>query len=211
MVDAALPYILSAVLAYLLGNVQFAVIFSRALHHDDVRKYGSGNAGSTNMLRVYGAKSGLITFIGDFGKGMLAVFLGRWIAGEICGYIAALFVVLGHCYPILSKLRGGKGVASTFGILCVIKPLYALAITAVCFAMLLLTRTVSIVSLTGATLFLLLAVAFSRGNVSLIITAALLWALIVARHRDNILRIINKEESKVLQKRPKEKKNANTI
>ena len=106
-----LLYLACAALGYLLGNVQFAVIISRLKYKDDVRNHGSGNAGSTNMLRVFGLSSGLITFLGDLLKGILGVLIGRWIAGEVGGYICALFVVLGHDFPVFLRFKGGKGVA----------------------------------------------------------------------------------------------------
>ncbi len=105
-------YTIIAIAAYLLGNVQFAIILSKWKYHDDVRKHGSGNAGSTNMLRVFGLKPGLLTFAGDFCKGVLAVLLGRLVAGERGSYVAALFVVLGHDFPVFLQFKGGKGVAS---------------------------------------------------------------------------------------------------
>ena len=94
-----LAYIESAALGYIIGNIQFALIFSHLLHRDDVRHHGSGNAGSTNMLRVYGKKDGIITFVGDFLKGVAGVLIGRLLGGENCAYIGAVGVVLGHCYP----------------------------------------------------------------------------------------------------------------
>lgn len=197
-------YFLCFVLGYLLGNVQFAVIFSKLLHHDDVRNHGSGNAGSTNMLRVFGPKAGAFTFIGDFAKGAVAVLLGRLIAGEIGGYVMAVGTVMGHCFPALLGFKGGKGVASTYGIICVIAPLYAAIITGVCLIILFVTRTISIVSLSGATLLVGLTLGFSRDNMPLIMMSIILWLIVVLRHADNIHRLAKGEESKVFQKKGKE-------
>ena len=85
-----LAYIESAALGYIIGNIQFAVIFSYLLHRDDVRHHGSGNAGSTNMLRVYGKKDGIITFAGDLLKGVAGVLIGRLLGGENCAYMGAM-------------------------------------------------------------------------------------------------------------------------
>ena len=89
-------------IGYLLGNIQTAIIVSRAYYHDDVRNHGSGNAGSTNMVRVYGYGPGAITFAGDFTKAFLGVLLGQLLCGQIGGYIAGLLVVIGHCWPAFS-------------------------------------------------------------------------------------------------------------
>ena len=103
-----LAYIESAALGYIIGNIQFAVIFSYLLHRDDVRHHGSGNAGSTNMLRVYGKKDGIITFAGDLLKGVAGVLIGRLLGGENCAYMGAMGVVLGHCYPAFFGFSCGK-------------------------------------------------------------------------------------------------------
>lgn len=92
-------YLICLLLGYLLGNLQFAIVFSHLLYHDDVREHGSGNAGSTNMLRVFGLKSGLLTFIGDFLKGVAAVLIGRSLGGAIGSYCMALGAILGHDFP----------------------------------------------------------------------------------------------------------------
>lgn len=205
-------YILSAVLGYLIGNLQSAVIISKFLYKDDVRNHGSGNAGSTNMLRVFGLKSGLVTFIGDLIKGILAVLVGRWIAGETGAYIASVSVVLGHCFPVFLQFRGGKGVASTLGIAWMLNPLFAAVMTAWAAVMVLLTRTISIVSLSGITLYLILVLVFASNNTGFVIAFSLLWLLIVLRHTDNIKRLLKGEESKVFEKKQaKKKKETNTI
>lgn len=205
-------FIISAVAGYLIGNLQTAVIISKFLYKDDVRNHGSGNAGSTNMLRVFGLKSGLVTFIGDFIKGILAVLAGRWIAGETGGYIASVAVVLGHCFPAFLQFRGGKGVASMLGIAWMLNPLFAAVMTVWAALMVLLTRTISIVSLSGVTLYLILVLVFASGNTGFVIAFSLLWLLIVLRHTDNIRRLLKGEESKVFEKkREKKKKETNTI
>ncbi len=203
-------YILAAVLGYLLGNLQSAVIISRLKYKDDVRNHGSGNAGSTNMLRVFGLKSGAVTFAGDLLKGILAVLVGRWIAGETGAYIASFFAVLGHCFPVFLQFRGGKGVASTLGIAWMLNPLFAAIMTVWAGLMVALTRTISIVSLTGITLYFLLTLVFSWGNTVLIVAVGLLWLLIVLRHADNIKRLIKGEESKVFEKKRDQKEKSET-
>lgn len=200
-------YILAAVAGYLLGNLQSAVIISRLKYKDDVRNHGSGNAGSTNMLRVFGLKSGAVTFVGDLLKGVLAVLAGRWIAGDTGAYIASFFVALGHCYPVFLQFRGGKGVASSLGVAWMLNPLFAAIMTVWAALMVLLTRTISIVSLTGITLYFLLTLIFSWGNTVLIVFVGLLWLLIVLRHSDNIKRLLKGEESRLFEKKREKKEN----
>ncbi len=202
-------YVLIAVLAYLLGNVQCAILLSKFKYHDDIRNHGSGNAGSTNMLRVFGLKPGLITFAGDFIKGMLAVVIGRSIAGELGAYVASLFVVLGHDFPAFMRFKGGKGVASTFGIAWMLNPLYALVVTLYAAVMLYLTRTVAIVSLTGVMVYLILTLVFQLHNMPFVILVAMLFLLITLRHTENIKRILAGKENKLFEKKGnKEKENA---
>lgn len=197
-------YVLIAVLAYLLGNVQFAIILSKFKYHDDIRNHGSGNAGSTNMLRVFGLKPGLITFAGDFLKGMLAVVVGRLIAGEMGAYIASLFVVLGHDFPAFMRFKGGKGVASTFGVAWMLNPLYAAVVTVYAAVMLYITRTVAIVSLTGVLLFLVLTLIFQLYNTPFVILVVVLLLLITIRHTENIKRILAGKENKLFEKKKKD-------
>ncbi len=203
-------YVLTAVLAYLLGNVQCAVILSKWKYHDDVRNHGSGNAGSTNMLRVFGLKPGLITFTGDFAKGVLAVLLGRLIAGERGAYIASLFVVLGHDFPVFLHFKGGKGVASTFGIAWALNPLYGALITVYAAGALWLSRTVAIVSMSGITLYMVMTLLFQWQNTELVVLFLLLWALILVRHIENIKRLLSGEESKLFDKKKKKVKDSNS-
>ncbi|MBQ9923074.1 MAG: glycerol-3-phosphate acyltransferase, partial [Clostridia bacterium] len=115
------------VLSYFIGNFQSAVLFSKRFLHDDVRKHGSGNPGATNMTRVFGTKWGVITFLGDAFKCFLGValgaYLGKWwgivvqkaaLDFALGAYIGGLGVVLGHCWPVLYRFKGGKGVACFF-------------------------------------------------------------------------------------------------
>ncbi len=196
-----LHYLLAGVLGYILGNIQFAVIFSRLIHNDDVRKYGSGGAGATNMLRVYGLRSGLLTFVFDFLKGVLSVWIGRAVGGELGAYLCAFFTVLGHDYPIFLKFRGGKGVASTFAVLWMICPAYAGIITALALILLAATKTVSIASVSCAVLYMILVLIFELEHTYFILLSIALVALLVIRHKDNICRLLKGEESKALARK----------
>ena len=198
-----LAYIESAALGYIIGNIQFAVIFSYLLHRDDVRHHGSGNAGSTNMLRVYGKLDGIITFAGDLLKGVAGVLIGKALGGESCAYVGAVGVLLGHCYPAFFGFHGGKGVASSLGAVFALNPLYGAAISVVAAIVAILTKTISAASLAGTTAYLVIALIW--GTKANKLFAAVVFAVICIRHRENIARMIAGSEGRVLEKFKKEK------
>lgn len=192
--------IASAIVGYLLGNIETAVILSRIKYHDDVRQHGSGNAGTTNMLRVFGMLPGILTFIGDFIKGIVAVLLGRLIAGNIGGYFCGLFSVLGHDFPAFFGFKGGKGVATTLAIAWMLSPLYAAIATIIGFVIIYFTQMVSLGSLIGVTLFMLtLAITNINSDLLLANLCILLWVLVIVRHKDNIKRILKGTETKLFK------------
>ena len=182
---------------YLLGNLQTAIIVSHAYYHDDVRKYGSGNAGSTNMVRVFGYGPGAITFAGDFLKAFLGVLAGQLVCGTIGGYIAGLFVVVGHCWPVFAGFRGGKGVASSYSVAIWTFPLGALLALAVGGAILAVNKKMSLMSLAAILLFFVATLVFRFGDLPLVILAALLAAIVYIRHIENIQRLIHHEEQRL--------------
>ena len=184
-------------IGYLLGNIQTAIIVSRAYYHDDVRNHGSGNAGSTNMVRVYGYGPGAITFAGDFTKAFLGVLLGQLVAGEIGGYIAGFFVVIGHCWPVFDGFRGGKGVASSYSIAIFTFPLGALGAILIGGLILLINKKMSIMSLTAMLLFFAATLVFRLNDLPLVILAGLLTIVVFVRHTDNIQRLIHGEEQRL--------------
>ena len=187
-----LAYIESAALGYIIGNIQFAVIFSHLLHRDDVRHHGSGNAGSTNMLRVYGKKDGIITFAGDLLKGVTQE------ADVIVANMGAMGVVLGHCYPVFFGFHGGKGVASSLGAVFALNPLYGGIVSIVAAIVAIATKTISAASLSGTAAYLIIALIWgTKGNK---LFAAALFILICIRHRENIARMIAGSEGRVLEK-----------
>ncbi len=190
--------ILAAVCCYLIGNIQTSLILSRLLFRDDVRQYGSKNAGATNMLRVFGWKYGIATFAGDLVKAVLAVFVGKWIAGLPYGrYIGALFVVIGHCWPLLFGFKGGKGVACSLGIGYVLFPLGGVIVSVFCACMFLAFRIVSLMYLSGFVLYIVLLFLFHYDPVGIVVIS-LITAIVFFRHRSNIIRLIRKEEKKLI-------------
>lgn len=203
------------IMGYFIGNIETAVLVSRMAYGDDIRKHGSGNAGTTNMLRVFGMKPGMLTFIGDFLKGILSVIIGRLICGWLCGdsiilgadmatmggYLCGLGTVLGHDFPIFFGFKGGKGAASTLGIAWMVAPWVALGITGFSFIAIYATQMVSVGSLLGMTLFTAITIVLNTSNIPLIILCSALWLLLIIRHGDNIRRIFNGTESRLF-KRP---------
>ena len=131
------------VLAYLLGSISPSIIQGR-LAGVDIKKEGSGNAGTTNTLRVLGKKAALITLIVDIGKAVLAVFLGS-TQGDLCSYICAVAVFAGHIWPVYFGFKGGKGVATAFGAILMVNWKLALIALAIAAVLTIVTKRMSVV------------------------------------------------------------------
>lgn len=183
---------------YLLGSISTGVVLSRLFANTDIRSQGSGNAGTTNMLRVLGRRMALLTFIGDMLKGIIAVFIGKWlVGGELGGLLGVVGAVLGHYYPLYFDFKGGKGIATSFGSLLFIFPVQTLLAFAVFLILVGVTHYVSAGSIAAAiTLPLLVIVTRFQEPVLWIITACI-GASVVWRHRANIKRLMNHTESKL--------------
>ncbi|MBR3614068.1 MAG: glycerol-3-phosphate 1-O-acyltransferase PlsY [Clostridia bacterium] len=214
-------YIVMAVIAYLIGSVNFSVIISKKMAGFDVREKGSGNAGSTNVLRTVGKKAAIITLICDILKGVVSVLIALlvgWITGEsansaIVVEIAALAVVIGHTFPIFFGFRGGKGVATSLGVILIVNWKIGLICLVFALALMALTRMVSLGSISAAVLFAVLTIFIRDSYIggidfdfSFIIFGILLAALVIFNHRSNLKRIINGTENKLNFKK-KETKN----
>ena len=189
--------ILIIIAAYLLGCINGAYLFSTNVKHEDIRTYGSGNAGATNILRTYGFLSGFLVFLIDFGKGILSVLITYiFHQSELVTMLAALACVAGHNWPVFLDFRGGKGVSATGGILLMLDFRLAAIAIAVGFTMAMITRMVSVGSLTALTLSAVLFIVF-RINVFYQATAVILALLSIYQHRANIVRIFNGTENKL--------------
>lgn len=192
--------IVTGVVGYFLGNVHTSVIYSKYIVKKDIREHGSGSAGATNAFRVLGLKAGILVFIGDVLKGVLAVLIGRLIGGEIGGILAGLMAVVGHNWPVLYRFRGGKGIASTFGMCMVYLPWVGLALFLLFIILVALTKIVSLSSLIAMTLVPISAIVFNQSN-WFIGACILLWLLAIFQHRANIGRLIRMEENKIGSKK----------
>ena len=201
--------VITAIIAYLIGSVNFSVILSKKMAGFDVREKGSGNAGTTNMLRSVGKKAAALTLICDVLKGVVAILIAMFIGWAfkvenqaLLVQIAGIAVVLGHTFPIFFGFKGGKGVATSLGIL--IMSNWQIGLICLVFGVLLiaLTRMVSLGSCTAAVLFPVLTLFItdnyivSQGS-GYLIYSIILAVIVLFNHRSNIKRIMAGKENKI--------------
>lgn len=212
-------YIIIAIIAYLIGSVNFGVIISKKMAGFDVREKGSGNAGSTNVLRTVGKKAAAITLVCDILKGvvsvLIAVIVGKIVKDinpAILVELAAFFVIVGHTFPVFFKFKGGKGVATSLGIVMLINWKIGLICLVFALAIMALTKMVSFGSISTAVLFAVL-VLFANDfrdsfivefDLSFIVFAIALAALVIFNHRSNLKRIMSGTENKLSFKKKTE-------
>lgn len=194
------------VLAYLVGSIPTAVWVSKRLFGIDIREHGSGNAGATNTFRILGPKAGTAVMLVDMMKGFVAVKLAIFSPyGALSSeqsvnlqVFLGLFAVVGHIFPIWAEFKGGKGIATLFGMILSIQPLVAVSMVGVFMLMLYITRYVSLSSITASIAFpLMIFFIFKEPELSYKIFAIATAFLVVLTHHKNINRIINGNESKV--------------
>ncbi len=215
--------LLCMLVPYLLGSFNFGLIISRNKFHDDIRNHGSGNAGTTNMLRTYGKKAAVLTLLGDMCKAALAVGFGYLMFNRTASYtdlatgvvkvvddptgaaIAGLFVMMGHMFPIFYKFKGGKGVA-TAAMVVLLLSWPSFLICFLIFAIIVVgTRFVSLASCMGMIFYPIILSAFSRvrpeevvsKDPSAQIAAVVMATLVVFMHRENLKRLSQGKESKL--------------
>lgn len=211
--------VIVAIISYLLGSCNFGVIISKSLKKEDIRESGSGNAGTTNMMRTYGKTLGILTIIGDIAK----VFVAIWIAFKIMSveetkmifdrisdnpqYVlksfAGLFAVAGHIFPCFFKFKGGKGVATSGGMVIMIDWRIALILFAIFVLTILITRYVSLGSIIMAVLYPVFMGLFHK-DAGLVIISLVFTLIVVTAHRENIKKLINHTENKIGSKKQKE-------
>ena len=203
-------YIIIAVIAYLIGSINFSVIISRKMAGFDVREKGSGNAGTTNMLRAVGKKAALITLLCDILKGVVAILIAL-IAGKIANnvdkalliQIAGILVVLGHTFPIFFEFKGGKGVATSLGVLLMTNWQIGLICLVFAIVIMLFSRMVSMGSVGTAILFPVLTLFINNNfiveasGIKYFIYSLILALIVIFNHRENIKRIANGTENKL--------------
>lgn len=199
-------YFAAALVAYLLGSIPFGFI-AGLITGIDVRKHGSGNIGATNTLRVLGKKYGYPVFVADVLKGFFAVRIALWLTrfdpstGYFIGILAAFFVVVGHSFPIWLGFRGGKGVAAAAGACLGLVPLATLIAVLAWIATFLVFRYVSLASIVGAIALALSALFLGYAADPILLTfTCLIAALIILRHRSNIVRLLQGREPRFNRK-----------
>ena len=204
-------YIIMAIIAYLIGSINFSVIISKKVAGFDVREKGSGNAGSTNMLRSVGLKPALLTLALDILKGVVTVLLALLIGKifksipqkEVLVQVAGIFVIIGHTFPIFYGFKGGKGIATSLGVLLITN--WQIGLICLVFALILmaLTRMVSVGSIAAAiqypvlTVFIYQNYIIDGNHMSYIIASILLAILVIFNHRENVKRLLAGTENKL--------------
>lgn len=198
-------YIISLVwiiASYFIGSVNCSVLISRIAFHDDIRKYGSKNAGTTNMNRTYGTKVAVLTLLGDMLKGVVAVLPALILLGHNVAYICAVLCILGHCFPIYFGFKGGKGVATAAAVVLVLDLPSFLVLLIVFVTLVVATRYISLGSIMIALLFPVVLNSLTQlftGDVPsgmMSICSVALAAILFIRHIPNIKKLMNGTESK---------------
>lgn len=191
---------LIAVVAYLFGSFSTGLTVAQLRHKPDLRTVGSKNTGTTNALRTMGLCDGLLTFLGDFTKAMLACLGGYLVAGQEGAMVAGLFAILGHNWPVFYGFRGGKGIASSAAVMLFCFPIPALCCIGLFLIVTALTRYISLASMLMLTAFAIWITVTSLSRPLSIAWAVLLAGLAIYRHRANIGRLLRGEENKLGQK-----------
>ena len=200
-------YIVVAILSYLIGSINFSIIISKKVAGFDVREKGSGNAGTTNMLRTVGKKAALITLVCDILKGVISILLALLIGkiakeanNSILVQIAGILVIIGHTFPIFFKFKGGKGVATAVGVLLTTN--WQIGLICLIFGLVLiaLTRMVSLGSITAAILFPILVLFIKTNYIvegNYFIYSLIIAVMVVFNHRENVKRSLSGTENKL--------------
>lgn len=187
------------ILSYFMGTLSGAYLIGNKVLNTDVRKHGSGNAGTTNAMRVLGKKWGVITFIIDFLKGSLIVFVTKYLLklSDEVTILAILFCVLGHDFPFHMSFKGGKGVATTMGALAIFDFKLTFIAWALWMIVVILTKMASLGSIVFFVAIALLFTIFSSYSIKILIVIYILSLLGIYRHKSNIKRIIKGNENKL--------------
>ncbi len=195
--------VLGGAVSYFLGGLNFAIIISKYKFKDDIRRYGSGNAGMTNMLRTYGKAAAAFTLLGDMAKAMVSVLIGTLLAGEAGAYIAGFFCVLGHSFPCFYGFKGGKGIVVTATTLLCLEPLVFLILFLIFVLLVASTKYLSLGSIMGMLLYPVILnrlYPYVNGGASegavVAIISILNAVLVIWLHRENLGRLLNGTENK---------------
>lgn len=197
-----LKIILSLIVGYLIGNISNAVLLSKLFFGQDVRQYGSKSAGATNMFRTYGSKWGVTTMLLDILKGVIAALFGKLLGGteygSMCLALAGAMAIIGHDWPAFYDFKGGKGAATSIGVMLVVNPWVAIGCLLLALLIAWITRYMSVGSLIGIIVGCLYAIVFQPLPIKLLFVVILV--LDIWQHRANIKRLIRGEENPMIQR-----------
>lgn len=188
--------IIFVIISYLVGSISFAHIICNRFYSIDIKQYGSGNPGSTNVLRALGKKPAMIVFAADILKGLLMVLLGRAFGGQNLALLAAIAVVIGHDWSIFLNFKGGKGIATSFGVIIALYPKISLILLIMGSFVIFISRYVSFGSIMAAIIFPMLLILF-KYPINHVMTGLILSVIAIYRHKDNIKRLLAGKENKL--------------
>ena len=191
---------LLVIICYLVGSIPFSYIVSRRLGKVDIRKTGSGNVGATNVLRSAGLAPAILAVVGDILKGVFAAWLAAVMGGGVLLLLCPLAAVVGHCYPVYLRFRGGKGVATSTGALLFLTPYSILYLFFAFVGVVGLSRIVSLGSLTAAVFIPFVTMFLYPQERFVIILTFLPAILVIYRHKDNIRRLLAGKEPRIGEK-----------
>jgi len=198
--------ILSSLIAYLLGSINTSILVSKLFGVKDIRKEGSGNAGATNTLRIVGKKAAIFVVIGDALKGIIAVFVARFINNVVFGpqadystYFAAVMVVVGHVFPLYFGFKGGKGIMTSIAVIFVLDFKIALILVGIFALFILLFNYVSLSSCVCALCYPFIVYFMHSSNIPMLLSALIIALIALVKHRTNIIRLLNGTESKLFK------------
>lgn len=194
-------YLLIALIAYLIGNITGSYIISKLAFSEDIRTKGSGNAGTTNMLRTYGLVPALVTLAIDIGKGYLATYIAHLIEPNYGTYLAGVLVVVGHCWPIVLGFKGGKGMATSGGVMLFHTPMLLISVMVIFFLVNYIGKIMSLTSLIIVVYTVIYMFIFYNHDYYLIGMVIILAIIVFYSHRSNIKRLSEGKENKISIKR----------
>ncbi|MDR1616606.1 MAG: glycerol-3-phosphate 1-O-acyltransferase PlsY [Syntrophomonadaceae bacterium] len=184
------------IIGYFIGNIPFSYIFTKIFTQRDIRMMGSGNVGATNAFRSGGNLAGILSLLADMLKGFISAWAGLNLGGEAGTVLASLAVVIGHCYPLLLKFKGGKGVASVGGVVIFLMPHLILPLAVIFFAIMFISRFVSLSSM-GAAFFLPFLAFYSAQTWHYCVMALILAVFLIYKHKENIKRLREGNENTI--------------
>ena len=191
--------LLIIIISYLIGSIQSGILIGKIIYKTDVRQFGSKSSGATNIQRTIGLKPGIFVLVLDILKGFLPIlFIEIFTEENILGVMSCIFLVLGHCYPVFHKFKGGKGVATGFGSVVVLLPYIALGIP-IALPIIYKTRYVSLGAILGCIISIFLIILFVALELLPSESLMILFVplLIIYKHKQNIIRLIQKKENKI--------------